>query len=86
MMYIDPCLIVKCFHVVCAHKVDGDGAADGRYAICLVLAIGGKTRREYADYRTAVERDAAFIALGDAIRAQQAMLEAYATDDDEEED
>lgn len=85
-MFITDALIANPLAVVSAHLCTGSGALDGCYSIHVLLTINGKARELWAEYPTQAARDAAFVALGEAIREAHAEAEAPLTLDLDEED
>ena len=73
-IYADAHLVVDTDYLVCARAGDGHGEHDGLYAVCLLLMVGGRPRREYVEYPTEAARSAAMLAIGALLHAEDAAM------------
>ena len=74
-LFVSSHLIIDTDFLICAHPVQGNGPADGCYAIALIVSIGEHVKRIYADFPTVETRDAAFDALAVSIQHEQLRAE-----------
>lgn len=72
-MYVDQYAMLDVSFLIAATCLDGHGAADGASLIACLLGVGTHTEHVVLAYPTAAERDSAFQAMGQLVRAQDAL-------------
>lgn len=74
-IYTDDHCIVDTDYLICAHGVEGHGEHDGSYAITVLFEVYSKTKRDYVEYPTKGERDAALKAIGTLMEQEEGKEE-----------
>jgi hypothetical protein len=68
-MHADRHAILDTSYIIAATCVNGDGPCDGEYVILCILGIGDDGEQAALRYPSAAERDTAFLAIAELVRA-----------------